>query len=158
MSKGITLVFYGQPWFDKWPVTCLVWYPIEIRNDMCLGSVLNADMHVLVAISDWYRFNICIFVQIWVNSVWYMCNVWFLILFLFLVLVVPYAYFCAHCASAITMIIQTPALSSVGGSRRVATVCFLKFTHSRVLLCFVNISLSASSRFIWSHCIGTPFL
>ena len=81
ISKEITLVFDGQPWFDKWPVTCLVWYPIEIRNDVCLGSILNADMHVLVSISDWYRFNICIFVQIWVISVWYMCNVWFLILF-----------------------------------------------------------------------------
>ena len=34
----------------------------------------------------------------------------FLYCVLFLVLVVPYAYFCAHCASAITIIIQTPPM------------------------------------------------
>ena len=125
ISKEITLVFYGQPWFDKWPVTCLVWFPTEIRNDICLGSVLNADMHVLVSISDWYRFNICIFVQIelFLFDICVMSR--FLYCVLFLVLVVPYAYFCAHCAKAkIIKYIQTPALSSVGGSRRVATSKF----------------------------------
>ena len=48
---------------------------------MCLGSVLNVDMHVLVSISDWYPFNIWTFVQIWVIAVWYMFNVWFFMLF-----------------------------------------------------------------------------
>ena len=100
----------------------LVWYPIEIQNVTCLGSVLNADMHVLVSISDWYRFNICIFVQIelFLFDICVMSR--FLYCFLFLVLVVPYVHFCAHCAQAKRiLIIQTPALSSVGGSRRVAT-------------------------------------
>ena len=65
---------------------------------MCLDSVLNADMHVLVSISDSYRFNICIFVQIelFLFDICVMSG--FLYCFLFLVLVVPYAYFCAHCA------------------------------------------------------------
>ena len=48
--------------------------------NVCLGPALNADTHVSVSIYGWYRLNICIFVQIWVISVWYMCNVWILIL------------------------------------------------------------------------------
>ena len=81
ISKNVKLVFNGQPWCDE---VLLFWYGIRYRSEMVnvgLGPVLNPVMHVSVSISDWYQFSACIFVQIRVIAVWYMFNVWYLVLF-----------------------------------------------------------------------------